>query len=169
MTQRLPRSLKGYTVWVDGYGYAGRLSGAKLPVVKAKTEAYRDGGMDGETDLEFGVEKLEYGLTFSELDANLLALALRRGAGITIRGSIEGEGPNAAKTPLVAELRGLNTEADPGEWGDPKKSEVKINGTADYYRLRINGREVYEIDILNLIRRIDGVDQLAERRRNLGL
>lgn len=61
------------------------------------------------------------------------------------------------------------TSVDPGEWGDPKKGEVKLALTPNYYRLRIGGTEIYEIDLLNGIRRIGGVDQLAQRRANLGV
>jgi len=163
----LPRSIKGYTAFLDGFGLAGITTGGKLPVIKAKVEGYRDGGMDGEDELEFGIEKLESELTFSELNERVLGAVLGRDKPITLRGSMEAEGGGAIA--VVGQMRGLVTSVDPGEWGDPKKGEVKLALTPNYYRLRIGGREIYEIDLLNGIRRIGGVDQLAGRRAALGL
>lgn len=38
-----------------------------------------------------------------------------------------------------------------------------------YYKLVYNGKELIEIDAENMIRKIDGVDQLASTRTALGL
>lgn len=167
MTRALPKSLKGFTVFVDGYGFLGRTVGGSLPKVKIKTEGYRDGGMDGETDLDFGQEKMEASMSFSEYDRGILAAAGKRNLPITLRGSLEDEGD--ASEAIVANLRGLVTEVDPGEWkaGEPK-IELKLNMTPDYYRLTIGGAEIYDIDVIGGVRRIDGVDQIAGRRANLG-
>ncbi|MCG2663351.1 phage major tail tube protein [Brevundimonas sp.] len=164
----LPRSIKGYTAFIDGFGMIGLTTGGKLPPIKAKTEAYRDGGMDGEDELEFGIEKLEAELTFSEMNERVLGAVLSRNTPITLRGSMEGEGGSAV-VPVIGQMRGLVTSADPGEWGDPKKGEVKLALTPNYYRLRIGSAEIYEIDLLNGIRRINGTDQLAARRAALGV
>lgn len=166
--RRLPETLKSYTAFVDGRGKLGRLGGGQLPTVSINTEEYRDGGMDGTDDLDLGINKLEWSLTFNELDRDALKAVGTRGLPITLRGSMEGEGPNAPKVPVVATLSGLTTGAEPGAWGDPGKTELTMNGTASYYRLTIGGEEIYEIDIINNVRRVGGVDQLAQRMRNLG-
>ena len=38
-----------------------------------------------------------------------------------------------------------------------------------YYKLEIDGRVMFEIDPINCVRVIDGVDQLADVRNALGL
>lgn len=168
MTRRLPQTIKAFTAFVDGRGMIGRTTSGKLPVIKMKTEGHRDGGMDGETDLELGIEKMAAELGFAELDRHVLGAVGSRNLPITLRGSMEGEG--GAKVSVVAEMRGLVTEVDPGEWaGEAKKSEVKLMLTPDYYRLKIGPDVVYEIDLIGGVRRINGVDQLAQRRANLGL
>ena len=40
---------------------------------------------------------------------------------------------------------------------------------ATYYKLEVDGRLIYEIDMIAAIQVIDGVDQLAEMRTALGL
>lgn len=167
MNIQLPDSLKGWTAFVDGYGQAGVSATGKLPVVKFKTEEHKDGGMDGPEDIALGLEKLEWELTLNKLSPIAMKLVGRPDVPITLRGSMEDEAGN--KRPVVAQLRTPVHEVDKGEWGEAKKVELKLKGTATYYRLTIAGDEIYEIDVRGLVRRIGGVDQLAQRRANLGL
>jgi P2 family phage contractile tail tube protein len=38
-----------------------------------------------------------------------------------------------------------------------------------YYQLTIDGKEIIEIDIINMVLKVDGVDRLAEHRKAIGL
>ncbi len=71
--------------------------------------------------------------------------------------------------PVVATLRGLLKEVDPGDWKAGEKAEFKYAVAVSYYKLEVDGREVYEIDPVNGVRAINGVDQLAGMRNDLGL
>ena len=53
--------------------------------------------------------------------------------------------------------------------GKPAKAEFKYAVAVSYYKLEVDGREVYEIDPVNGVRAINGVDQLAGMRNDLGL
>lgn len=70
---------------------------------------------------------------------------------------------------VVATLRGLLKEVDPGDWKAGEKAEFKYAVAVSYYKLEVDGREVYEIDPVNGVRAINGVDQLAGMRNDLGL
>ncbi|MCV9986413.1 phage major tail tube protein, partial [Burkholderia pseudomallei] len=48
-------------------------------------------------------------------------------------------------------------------------SESKYNAALSYYEAAIDGAVIHEIDAFNMIRVIDGVDQLAEVRKALGM
>ena len=48
-------------------------------------------------------------------------------------------------------------------------AEIKHAVAATYYKLEVDGRLIYEIDMIAAIQVIDGVDQLAEMRTALGL
>lgn len=167
MNIRLPETLKGWTAFIDGYGQAGICGGGKLPVIKAKTDEHKDGGMDAPEDLILGIEKLEWELTLTSLSALAMKQVGRTDVPITLRGSMEDEA--GKKKAIIAQLRTPVFEADPGEWGEAKKTELKIKGTAIHYRLTIGGEEIYEIDVRGMVRRVGGIDQLAQRRANLGL
>ena len=60
-------------------------------------------------------------------------------------------------------------EVDLGDWkaGDP--AEIKHAIAVAYYKLEIDGRVMYEIDMVAGVQVIDGKDQLADIRAALGL
>jgi hypothetical protein len=78
-------------------------------------------------------------------------------------------GQKGAVTAVVATLRGLLKEVDLGDWkaGDP--AEIKHAIAPSYYKLEIDGRLMYEIDMVAGVQVIDGKDQLADIRAALGL
>ena len=163
----LPKTLKGFTAFVDGFGYLGRLNSGKLPKQTIKTDEHKDGGMDLPVELDMGMEKLEAELVFSEFSADVFATFGRTDVPITVRGSQESE--DGLIEAIEAHFYGLAKEVDPGEWKAGDKGECKLSLSPRYYRLTIGGRVVTEIDAENMIRVIDGVDQLAARRQALGV
>ncbi|OZO65940.1 phage major tail tube protein, partial [Escherichia coli] len=38
-----------------------------------------------------------------------------------------------------------------------------------YYKLTINGEEIIEVDVLNMIYKVGGVDMMEKHRANIGL
>ncbi|HBS7045364.1 TPA: phage major tail tube protein, partial [Klebsiella pneumoniae] len=45
----------------------------------------------------------------------------------------------------------------------------KLSLVCTYYKLTMNGKELVEIDVLNMIEKVNGVDRLDQHRRNIGL
>ncbi|MNR67663.1 Phage tail tube protein FII [compost metagenome] len=56
-----------------------------------------------------------------------------------------------------------------GDWKPAGEAEIKHALKLVYYKLEIDGRVMYEIDPINMIQVVDGVDQLAAERSALGL
>jgi hypothetical protein len=50
----LPRVLKNYVAYLDGYGYAGKVPELKPPQIKIKTTDYEAGGMAGTAEVDMG-------------------------------------------------------------------------------------------------------------------
>lgn len=166
----IPQTLTNFSLFLAGTNYAGRVSELQLPKLKRKTEAWRGGGMDGEIDLALGIEKLEGGFTLTGIDRESLAMFGRANGGAfngMFRGAFTDK--SGRVTSAVVVLRGLLTEVDMGSWGSGKKNETKYTVTADYYKLELDDRVVYEIDPIGNIRVIDGVDELAAERAALGM
>ncbi|WP_264707919.1 phage major tail tube protein [Wolbachia endosymbiont (group B) of Agriphila straminella] len=167
----LPKILKNFNVFVDGRGYAGRIDEISLPKLAIKTEEYRAGGMDIPVSIDMGMEKLEAELTFSEYDSELFrlfGLINNNAVSLTLRGGLQGSGNSEAES-VVVNLRGLFKELDFGNWKAAEKATLKCIIAANYYKLTIDGRELIEIDAENMIRKIDGVDQMTSMRTALGI
>ena len=54
MDIKTPRVLKGFNLFVDGRGYAGKVEELELPKLTIKTEEFRSGGMVAPVELGRG-------------------------------------------------------------------------------------------------------------------
>jgi P2 family phage contractile tail tube protein len=66
-------------------------------------------------------------------------------------------------------VRGRHKEVDSGEWKTGESSTTKVSSTNSYAKLTINGEVLYEVDLVNMIEIVDGVDLMEEHRNALGL
>ena len=70
---------------------------------------------------------------------------------------------------LETVVRGRHAEIDPGKSKAGAATEIKIKRANSYYTRTMNGTTLLEIDPVNLIEMVDGVDRLAEVRAALGI
>ncbi len=171
MAVQFPRVLKNLNLFIDGRGYAGRVDEVTLPKLTVKTEEHRAGGMDLPVELDMGMEKLELSLVLSDFDPKVFrsfGLLNIVGLPVTIRGAFQAQG-SAAVQAVTVNLRGGWKEIDAGAWKAGDKSTLKLQSTASYYKLTVDGTDIVEIDAINMLRVIDGVDQLALQRLAIGL
>jgi P2 family phage contractile tail tube protein len=162
--------LKYLNLFVDGRGHAGKIEEYNAPDLTLTTEDFRGGGMDAPIDIEMGMEKLTTSYVVTSYDANLLALwGVKTGAPIqlTARGSLESL--DGTTKPVVHNMTGKLLSVARGTWGSGSKPSLTITQTLTYYREVHDGRVINEIDVINMIRVVDGVDQLAAHRANIGL
>jgi hypothetical protein len=165
----IPKVLKGFNLFVDGVGYAGLVEDVTLPKLSLKRDDHYNGGMDAPVDLEMGMDKLECDFTLSEYsDAIIKQFGLRNGAQVplTMRGGLDNE---SGVIPVVVTLKGAWKDLDMGSWKAGEKSTLKAMVSLRYYKLAIGGTDLVEIDVENMVRIIDGVDQLAPMRDAIGL
>lgn len=170
MAIQFPKVMKNMNLFIDGRGYAGRVDEIELPKLTIKTEEHRAGGMDLPIEIDLGMEKLESTLTLSDLDAEIFkvfGLVDNQSIPFTIRGAIQAQGEAAQS--VIINLRGGWKELDSGSWKPGDKSTIKAQVVANYYKLTINSVEVIEIDAINLIRKVNGKDQMASIRTAIGL
>ena len=163
----IPRVLKNWNCFVDGIGYAGRCDEAELPEVKIKTEEHRGGGMDGSFEIDMGQETMSAKLTFTEYLPEVIS-ALGNGKRIQLRGALRRD-TDGSTVPVVVTIGGRIKGFMPGTWkaGDVVKPEHEI--AVDYYRWNQAGVDVFEIDVVNMVRVMGGTDQLAQIRAAIGL
>src|SRR5206468_3262213 len=136
-----------------------------------KTETVRPGGYDAEYEAEVGMEKLEAGCTLIKYDADMLALfgvTDGNSTQLTFRGALKSELDGTEKAVAIS-MRGKIKEVDKGTWKPGEIAKMKISFALNYYKEVIDGRTVHEIDVVNMIRLVNGVDQLQKTRQSLGI
>lgn len=69
----------------------------------------------------------------------------------------------------AATCRGLVKEIDYGDWKPGEKAELKAMMAVRRYRLELDGETIHDIDVDNMVRIVDGTDQLAAQRQALGI
>ena len=162
--------LRNVSVFFDGVGYAGKFDSFDPPKLSLNTEAFRPGGTDMPQEIDMGMEKMECKLATSNADIEALKrFGLANGAdtALTLRGAQKGRG--TAVEAVEHHCRGLVKEVDWGTWEPGKKAPCSFMVTLSYYKCVIGGEVTAEIDVENMKRIIDGVDQLAALREALGL
>lgn len=165
----IPKVLKNFNLFVDGNGFAGLVEEVTLPKLNLKMTDLYNGGMDAPIDLEMGMEKLECSFTLSEYNPDVIKqFGLRDGAQVSLsmRGGLDDE---SGVKPVVVNLTGAWKELDMGGWKAGEKAPLNANVTLRYYKLAIDSQDLIEVDVTNMVRIIDGTDQLAEMRAAIGL
>jgi uncharacterized protein len=157
--------LKNFHVYIDARGYAGNADQVKLPKLSIKTDDYLAGGLDVPVGLDMGQEKMESTVVLSKFDPDALTLwGLRDGymCPITVKGATESLDGSVKQ--VVANMRGKIRGVEMDDLKAQERSKITFTMEALYYKLTVNGRVVYEIDVLNMVRIVNGVDQLAAIR-----
>ena len=161
--------LKNLNVSVDGRGFAGMATEFVPPKLDIIYEQIRAGGMDSSAPVDMGMEPMECEMTLSGYDAELLKLWGLTGDNVplTARGALQSD--DGTVKAIAINLQGKFVGLDMGTWKPGDQSPKKMKMVPTYYKLTIADEELIEIDVPNMIRKISGVDQLAEIRSALGL
>ncbi|WP_315709000.1 phage major tail tube protein [Brenneria uluponensis] len=169
----LPKKLKYFNLFIDGDNYFGQVPEITPAKLSRKMEDYQGAGMPGSVAIDFGFEAsaLDMEITVGGIDAGLLKKTGNASAdGVQIRfaGSYQDES-TGDPVPCEIQARGRFTEVDQGsaKVGDDTSHKYTLKNT--YYKMTINSEEVIEVDVLNMVYKVGGVDMLEKHRANLGL
>lgn len=166
----IPETLANLNLFVDGISFNGDVPNLTLPKLTLKTEEHRAGGMDIPIELDMGMEKMEANFTTTgQRKESLKFFGLADGNAFNgvFRGTYKIQ--KGETKPVIVTLRGTLKEIDMGDWKAGDKAELKHAIGVTYYKLEVGGEVIYEIDPVGMTRVINGVDQLASQRRDLGL
>ncbi|REE92632.1 phage major tail tube protein [Cupriavidus plantarum] len=167
----LPAKLKNFNVFADGVSFAGQTEELTLPKLTRKLEEYRAGGMNGPVEIDLGNEKMEMEATYGGLQRQIFksyGTTSVDGAMVRFAGAYQRDDESAVDAVEIV-ARGRHTELDMGNAKAGDNSQFKVKSSLSYYKLTVNGEVWCEIDHVNFIENIFGVDRLAEQRRAMGL
>ena len=167
----LPRKLKNMNLFNDGVSYAGQVEEVVPPVLTRIMEEWRAGGMNAPIKTDHGMEALSREWPCGGLMREPLhQFGITRHDGVLLRFAGAYQRDDTGEVDAVEiTVRGRHSAIDQGTAKPGDNSQFKVTTEVSYYKMTINGIEVIEIDIMNMIERIDGVDRLADQRRAIGL
>ena len=166
----LPRILTDLMLYNEGQSYMGQVTSVTLPKLTRKTEDWRGAGMSAPVKLDMGLEPLEMEATYGGPMRDILRqFGLVGVAGVYMRFVGFYQQPDTgAQDAIEVIVRGRHDEIDMGEAKPGEAGEFKVKTSLAYYKLVWNGRTEIEIDPLNLVETVNGVDTMAARRAALG-
>ena len=167
----MPRKLKNLNLFNDGTSYVGQVSEVTLPTLTRTMEAYRGGGMSGPIKVDMGQEEINLEWTCGGLMREpLTQYGITRHDGVQLRfaGAYQRDDTGEVDAVEVV-VRGRHEEIDFGSASAGEDTEFSCTTACSYYKLTINGETMIEIDLVNMVEMIGGVDRLAEQRRAIGV
>ena len=169
----LPRKLKHGNIFMDGGNWIGVVEDYTPAKLSQKLEAYRGGGMMGAVNIHMGLEDgaLDTSFTFGGVEAELvkrMGLAKIDGVALRFAGSFQRDDTGEVVSVEIVQ-RGRFKELDRGTFKSGDNSQSKVGMVNTYYKETMNGVDLCEIDLLNMIWIVDGVDLMAEHRKAIGL
>ena len=166
----MPRVLKNFSLIVDGRGYAGRVAELTTPKLTRKMEEYRGGGMAAPAEMDMGMEKLECDFTLKEYSEEVLKLwgvADLAGVAVRFKGALEADDATGTITSVEIVARGRWRELDGGAWKPGEATSLKVTMACSYFKYVVNGATLIEIDVVNMVEIVNGVDRMAAVRTAL--
>lgn len=167
----MPSQLKAFATFINGIGYAGEVEEVNLPKLSRKMEDWRGGGMGRPIKADMGGEALQlehsYGGIMREIFKQY-GVTTHDGVQIRFAGSYRAE-DKADPIAVEVVVRGRHSEIDPGSAKAGDKTTFKVTTECSYYKLTMDGEEIIEIDVLNGIEKVNGVDLTQKDRKAIGL
>lgn len=167
----LPRKLKNFNLYNDGNSYLGIIAEFAQPKIAIAMEDWRGGGMLGPVKVDMGLEALEAEFTNGGLVTQVMRqFGHEQVDGVLLRlvGAYQSDSTGGVDQVEIV-MRGRYQELDMGNAKAGEDTEHKVKVPLAYYKLAINGRVEIEIDMLNAVFIVDGVDRYAQIRAALGL
>ncbi len=167
----LPRKLKNMNLFNDGISYAGQIEEVVPPVLTRIMEDWRAGGMNAPVKTDHGMEALSMEWTCGGLmEEPLRQFGITKHDGVLLRFAGAYQRDDTGEVDAVEiTCRGRHSSLDMGTAKPGDNSQFKVTSELSYYKMTINGNDVIEIDIINMVEKVDGVDRLADQRRALGI
>ncbi|WP_062731900.1 phage major tail tube protein [Sphingobium abikonense] len=166
----LPRTLKNMNLFNEGLAYGGEAKTVSLPTLTRKMEEYRGGGMNAPVMMDMGMEAMEMSFTGGGPLRDVLrqwGVPTIDGVYLRFAGGYQQDDSGAVDAIEVI-VRGRYSEIEMGDQEVGEPGEFTATMALAYYKLVWNGRTEIEIDPINMIEIVGGVDRTAELRAAIG-
>ena len=170
---KLATKVNAYNVYLDGNKLVGISDEVTLPDFEALTETLSGAGILGEIDEpllgHFKASEIE--IPFRTLEEHMFRLAsMSKALNLTLRAStqtIDTGNINTGAMPSRIVIKGKNKAITGGKLkqGEGTGSSIKVEIT--YILIEVDGVKMFELDKLNFVYKVKGVDLLAAIRKQV--
>ena len=164
--------LTNANIYMDGNNLLGRAEEIQLPQIKHKMADHKALGMIGSAEFFAGIDKMESKIKWNALYPEVLKKAANPFIAVQIQARASLETYNSmgklAEVPAIAYLTGTFKEFPLGNFKPQDNAEYETTMSVNYAKLIVDGEELFEIDVLENIYKVDGVDILTVYRANIG-
>ena len=159
-------------VYLDGNNLLGKAGEFKLPEFEIGQDEYKALGMVGTIKLPNGVEALEGEITWDSLYPEVAAKANHpfKAAQLMVRSNLQTFDARGLvkEVAVVTTVTATFSKNGLGGLKPKEKSEQASTYQATEIRQMVDGRETLYYNAFKNIYRVDGVDVLAQMRKNIG-
>ncbi len=157
---------------MDGVNHIGRAEEISLPELGYVMAEQKPLGLFAKFDLPSGLDKMMAKIKWGSFYPDVLVKVASpfKASSIQVRSSVETweAGGRTAETPMVTYMTATFKKFPGSTFKQHENPEPESELNVLYFKQVIGGRELVEIDVLANIFKIDGVDQLAQFRANIG-
>lgn len=164
--------LTNANIYMDGDNLLGRAEEISLPTLKSKMSEHKALGLQGAIELPSGFEKLELKIKWNAFYQDVFDKMANpyKSVKLQARSSLEiWEGGEMIAQQRVVCYATVQPKGFPlGNFKQNDNVELESELACTYVKLEIDGKEILEFDAMANIFKINGVDQFAEYRSNIG-
>ncbi|MCS2152362.1 phage major tail tube protein [Scandinavium goeteborgense] len=153
-------------LWVGNNTRVAGVLSLTPPAITATIGNYKTTWMDMATPVDNGMEPMQTEFKVGT-DPDVLALfGFIPGSSTRVQVRRTYRDTDGALHTFVDEMEGIIGTITPDEAGTDSKESVGMSVTMNlsYYKLTVDGKEIYEIDPANMIRSVNGVNVLADEK-----
>lgn len=172
MVNTIPEKVVNYNVYLENDKLIGTQADVTLPKLEQMTETVSGAGIAGEYESavpgHFG--KIETDVTFNAIMSDSAALLTPGSKSLIFRASQQSYDIADGKSefrPLKITLKVLSKGVDLGKLSPGKSTGTKYTFETLYMKIEENGKVLVEMDKLNFIFIVNGVDVLADIRNQI--
>ncbi len=168
----IPEKVVNYNIYLGNDKLIGIKADVTLPKLEQMTETISGAGIAGsyESSVPGHFGKMEVDVTFNAVTEDATSLLVPGAKSLVLRASQQSYDVAAGEMnfrPLKITLKVLNKGIDLGKLSPGKSTETKAIFETTYIKVEENGKTLIELDKLNFIFVVNGVDVLADIRNQI--
>ncbi len=164
--------LTNANVYVDGVSFLGRAEEVEFAMPKAKMADHKGLGMFGTGEFPAGIDKLEAKIKWIAPTLTVVnAMSIFQSHQFQVRGSLESytSQGRSAETPAVCLMTAQFKEIGPLNFKQHEQVDFPSSLVVYHCEMYLGGVQVLLYDLLANMYIVNGVDQLANFRANIGV